>query len=299
MKISGKILIFSLIIFTFLFIFLYNSIGSTKGDTEKPEKTVTPSVSPVPTVKTEESKTPFNPVPSKNTNIPKTLVKINNPGIAEAIAKGDIKKVKEMLEKDPSLASGIVNYSGEFYGYTLLRLTARYNNKEMAELLIKYGAPVNEINNSYTTSLHTAAEYNSKDVAELLIKNGADVNAQGDISQTPLHTAAYHNSKEVAELLIKNGANLNAGDYFCGCHSSGNSPLHYAVWGNSIDVAELLIDSGADINNRNYGEDQDDTPLYTAVKYDKKEIFDLLIKKARTVVIFPYTMLSMKVILKK
>jgi len=209
--------------------------------------------------------------------------KINIPELEEAIKKGDINKIRELIEKDPEIVNGIINYPCEYYSFTPLHITIKNNNKEIAELLIKYGADVNGKNNSYQSPLHFAAQYNRKEIAELLMKNGADVNARGDISQTPLHTAALYNSKDVAEVLIANKAALNGGDYFCGCHRSGNTPLHYAVWKNSKEVAELLIEKGANINQKNYGGDQSDTPLYTAVKCDEKEMFDLLLRKGADV----------------
>ena len=220
---------------------------------------------------------------AKNTGSSTAPEKINTPELEEAIKKGDINKVRELIEKDSDIVNGIINYPCDYYSCNPLHIAIKVNNKEIAELLIKYGADVNGKNNSYQSLLHLAAQYNRKEIAELLIKNGADVNARGDISQTPLHTAALYNSKDVAEVLIANKAALNAGDYFCGCHRSGNTPLHYAVWKNSKEVAELLIDRGADINEKNYGEDQSDTPLYTAVKCDKKEMFDLLLRKGADV----------------
>jgi len=204
---------------------------------------------------------------------------IDSPDIVEAIKEGNFQKVREMVKKDPDVASGVITYPCEYYDWSLLLVSVRFNNKDISELLIKSGADV--IRNgyfSYETPLHIAAEYNAKDVAELLIKYGANVNAEASVEQTPLHTAAYHNSKEVAEILIANGARLDARDYFCGCHRSGNTPLHYAVWGGSKDVIRLLVEKGADINETNLGDDHRDTPLYTAVKYDKKEVYDLLIE---------------------
>ena len=179
--------------------------------------------------------------PDTSNKIP---VNINTPDLPEAIEKGDLQALSEMIKKDPDIINNVIKHSDKYYGCTPLVIAVRLNNKKVAELLLKSGASIEKERNSEQTLLHVAAEYNAKDVAELLIKYGEDVNAPGLIAQTPLHTAAIYNSKEAAEILIAHGANLNAGDYFCGCHRSGNTPLHYAVFKGSKDVARLLIEKG-------------------------------------------------------
>ena len=44
------------------------------------------------------------------------------------------------------------------------------------------------------TPLHLAARYNSKDVAEILCYNGASTNEKTNDDWTPLHLAACYNS---------------------------------------------------------------------------------------------------------
>jgi len=55
--------------------------------------------------------------------------------------------------------------------------------------------------------LHVAALAGNRQVADLLLRYGADVNARGDQGMTPLHCAALNGNLDVAELLLKRGAN--------------------------------------------------------------------------------------------
>ena len=51
--------------------------------------------------------------------------------------------------------------------------------------------------------LHLAARYDFKEISELLIDKGADVNAKDDGGDTPLDVAMLGNDKETADLLRK------------------------------------------------------------------------------------------------
>jgi ankyrin repeat protein len=62
------------------------------------------------------------------------------------------------------------------------------------------------------TPLHWAARYDRKDMAELLLANKADINAKDIIGMTPLHWAAFYGQKEMAEWLLAHIANAHAGD---------------------------------------------------------------------------------------
>ena len=63
-------------------------------------------------------------------------------------------------------------------------MAAKYNSKEMAELLISHGANINEKDEKGRTALHIAARKNRKEMAELLISHGANVNEKGKDGET-------------------------------------------------------------------------------------------------------------------
>ena len=53
--------------------------------------------------------------------------------------------------------------------------------------------------------MHLAARYDFKEISELLIDKGADVNAKDDGGDTPLDGAIINNETEIADLLRKHG----------------------------------------------------------------------------------------------
>lgn len=74
-----------------------------------------------------------------------------------------------------------------------------------------------------STPLHTAARFDSKDVAQLLLTAGANPNAVNAVScptpvcalmiqrgNTPLHVAVENRAKEVTNVLVRSGADINA-----------------------------------------------------------------------------------------
>ena len=76
------------------------------------------------------------------------------------------------------------------------------------------GANVNAITKDGFCALKIAAKENHVEIAELLIRHGADMENGSVISQKPLPLlmATYGNSYEFVKLLIENGANINAQD---------------------------------------------------------------------------------------
>ncbi|EAY04593.1 hypothetical protein TVAG_233290 [Trichomonas vaginalis G3] len=155
------------------------------------------------------------------------------------------------------------------HGATALHFVARYNFKEIAELLISHGANINEKDNNGETSLHIAIAWrDSKKIAEHLISHGININEKSENGETTLHIAVFNNSKETAELLISHGANINEKN------KNGKTALHIAVFNNSKETAELLISHGININEKNKN---GKTALHFVARYNFKEIAELLI----------------------
>jgi len=116
---------------------------------------------------------------------------------------------------------------------------------EVAQLLIKAGADVNEDGPVGTTPLSAAcSQTNSVRIVEFLIERGANVNAKGYNGTSPLYQAVRKGRHAMAEVLIEHGSNVNAKN------TEGQSILHYAVLNNMKGTVELLIARGAEINVR-------------------------------------------------
>ena len=125
--------------------------------------------------------------------------------LQKAIKKGDVDKVKALLEHDPSLVSSKSGLLGD----SPLETAAYYGKKEIVELLIANHADVNAKDRLGFTPLMEAASVGSKDVAQVLLVHGADVNATNKSGETALWLANNSSNKshsEVADVLRLFGA---------------------------------------------------------------------------------------------
>jgi ankyrin repeat protein len=85
---------------------------------------------------------------------------------------------------------------------TILHDMAQKGFIEKAELLIKYGADLNPIDEAYrSTPLGLAARWGNVEMAKLLLDHGADPNKSGAEWSTPLTWALAKGHDEVAKLL--------------------------------------------------------------------------------------------------
>ncbi len=132
---------------------------------------------------------------------PETIREAGQAEAAEAFWRaGPAENVKALL------AQGADVNVKDNEGRTPLHQTARYRNKELAELLLSHGANVNAKDNSGDTPLHAAASYpGHTELVELLLAHGADVNAKGKNGETPLHSAEMMGNANMADLLRQHG----------------------------------------------------------------------------------------------
>ena len=130
-------------------------------------------------------------------------------------------------------------------GWTALMLAARYNQSEVAKVLLDNGANVNHDSKDDWTALMLAARNNQSEVAKVLLDNGANVNYEDKDGWTALRLAARYNYSEVAKVLLDNGANVN--------HDSKDdwTALMLAARNNQSEVAKVLLENGADVNYEN------------------------------------------------
>ncbi|HYY56120.1 MAG TPA: ankyrin repeat domain-containing protein [Pyrinomonadaceae bacterium] len=212
-------------------------------------------------------------------------------GILEAIKTGDVARVNEMLESDPTLAN-----SKNENGVSAVLLATYYGRGEIAKALLEKGVELDifeasavglperaleilddrpELVNEYTddgfTPLGLASFFCHPDVARLLIERGADVNVASKNTQrvTPLHSAVSRRQTMIAEALLAHGANVNAKQ------QSGVTPLHQAAHNGQAEMVRLLLAHGADPRARM---DDGQTPLMMALETGEREVIDLLRK---------------------
>ena len=95
-------------------------------------------------------------------------------------------------------------------GYTPLHLAARYGHHQLAALLIRKGARVDDRDCSGATPLHIAARYGHHQLVALLIRKGAGVDEEDYSGETPLHIAAHNCLADTVNVLLQMNATIDA-----------------------------------------------------------------------------------------
>jgi ankyrin repeat protein len=203
----------------------------------------------------------------------------------EAITKGDIAKINDLLKTDPSL-----NKTTDKNGVSVILLATYYSRKDIVEALLKTGMDLDIFEASATGQTDRVKEllkqnhnlvnqfapdgfypiglatfFGHKDIVELLIANGADVRtaARNAMKVTSLHAAAAGKWIEIAKILLERGADPNARQM------SGYVPLHEIAGQGSVEFAKLLLDHGADINAKS---DDGKTALAMAIELKRSDM---------------------------
>ena len=159
--------------------------------------------------------------------------------IHEAVKNGDVVKVRQILDNDPSLLT-----SKDEIGKTPLHWAAGKNQLEVMKVLLdEYHIDVNIRNDNNGTPLHVAASQANPKAAMILIEHGAIVDARTLNNSTPLHFAVFKSGKpghiESAKILINNGADVNAKT------DEGATPLSMALFRKNNEVINMLKSRGA------------------------------------------------------
>lgn len=126
---------------------------------------------------------------------------------AKAFEAGDHnhKEVAELLI-DNGLDVNAKCAGGKVKGITPLHAAAGKGSLEVANVLIKKGAGVNErVTSNGFSPLHVAVVNGKAEIAKILMSNGADINARTKQEQTPLDKAVSEEHNEIADLIRENG----------------------------------------------------------------------------------------------
>jgi uncharacterized protein len=151
--------------------------------------------------------------------------------IHEAVAVGNVDRVKQFVEKDSSIAR---SFSPD--GFPVVALAAVFGYLEIARYLAAQGADINApaTNGSGYNALTGAVANGHTEIVKWLLETGADPNYRYGPGYSPLLTAAANGHLEIVKLVLAHGADLRA------VTNDGRSALALASERNHPAVAEHL-----------------------------------------------------------
>eukprot|EP00953_Heterococcus_sp_UTEX-ZZ885_P011077 6426-Heterococcus_DN1.PRE.1 len=128
-------------------------------------------------------------------------------------------------------------------GDNALFIGCRNGHTGVVKVLLRSGMSVSATGNAIftPTPLMAAAVHGQVEVAKLLLKRGADVNQRGHQGNTALHLVASKGRPAIVSLLLEYGAAINARD------DNGYEPLVHAAMGGDVPFVQLFIDAGANV----------------------------------------------------
>lgn len=182
-----------------------------------------------------------------------------------AIENDDVDKVQSIILNNPTIVHSTVLRTSNGTLFTPLWIAVMYEREKIVELLIDYGAEVDQVvpysNENFfrdLTILHCVVFFDQrwkrrKKMAQILIRRGADVNATGLLKSwprtpfTPLRLAIIYGDVRYVKFLLSNGARLQCTKWD---QLDTVRVVLAAPKTKQKDLLQLLIDSGLDTKIR-------------------------------------------------
>jgi ankyrin repeat protein len=164
------------------------------------------------------------------------MLSIQTDEFLEAIQKGNLPKIDQLLDTTPILAS-----SKTKNGVSPILLALYHGHQDIARTI---AAKKNELD------VFEASVMGKLDQVKNLIRQDSSlVNSYSPDGFSPVALAAYLGQKETTEYLILKGANVNA----IAKNASGFTALTGAIANNHTEISKILVKRGADVNHRYEG----------------------------------------------
>jgi len=158
--------------------------------------------------------------------------------LQEAVIKGDLNAVMEIIEKDPSL----VNQDDEYKWRPIFHAGLR-RHYDIMKYLIDQGADLSA-HDGY--AVHYAGEVpDNKKVLSLLVEYGgldAHTEPASDVARQFICAVFLANAQRVRAMLREHPELVREG------YARGDTALHHAARNGDQEIVEILVENGADVN---------------------------------------------------
>lgn len=153
-------------------------------------------------------------------------------------------------------------------GYTALHATSQRDHYKSLRVLLDSHANVNAAGPNNAHAIHFATQNGNHELVELLIQYGADLNVKiEDTGLTPLMIASQLGLVKIVTILVLSGVDLDAED------AVGNTALHFAAREGNHNIAYILLAAGADSYITNM---EDDNPIDLAIYHGHTNVVCIL-----------------------
>ena len=187
-----------------------------------------------------------------------------------AVAEGNEDIVKLLSENGANVEAKFV--TGQFKGFTPLKIAEEENNLNLIRILKKSGAKTSSQKEEMKKALFQAVLSGDLDKVKSLIDDGVDVNTQIDKNnQGGLKTVIWENEEQYSENLTWLLKNYKL---------SGTTALVVAISQGYGEIASLLLDKGAEPNTKIRANNSKYfiTPLLLATYLGNAEIVQMLLE---------------------
>jgi ankyrin repeat protein len=186
--------------------------------------------------------------------------------LMRAAAQSDVTLVRTLLDANADL-----NHK-DTRGDTALSFAAARGRKENVVLLVGSGATPEAIDRAFVA----AARYNQPEIARLLLDRGADVKkVGGEALVQAIRQSGSERINDNVKILIDMVGDVSAQDPF------GWSAVHVAAVEGNPMLLRLLLEKGAEVNRvcvcRGFLDARDWTPLMLAARRGRTEVVALLL----------------------